>query len=106
MPLYARRGTSDYVTELLRFSLPDGAEVRVNDQEFAGLVLGRARIGVDSWLAEDRPFWFKVTIRIPEPAPAALDPDDWRARIRHVIDLAKPAHTTYELELVASRTDM
>ena len=106
VPLYARRGTRHYVTELLKFSLPDGVEIRVNDQEFAGLVLGRARIGVDAWLADDRPFWFKVTIRMPETAPAALDPNDWRERIRHVIDLAKPAHTTYELELVAPRTDM
>lgn len=102
VPLYARRGTGHYVTELLRFYLPDDADIGVEDRQFRGLVLGQARVGVDAWLAEDRPFWFKVTIRMPDTAGGRTD---WGERIRQVIDLAKPAHTTYDLELVASLTD-
>jgi phage tail-like protein len=100
VPLYARRGTRHYVTELLRFFLPDNADIDVEDRQFRGLVLGQARIGLDAWLAEDRPFWFKVTIRMPTGGRT-----DWRERIRQVIDLAKPAHTTYDLELVGVLTD-
>ncbi|HMH54009.1 MAG TPA: phage tail protein [Candidatus Acidoferrum sp.] len=103
VPLYAWRGTGRSVTDLLTLYLPDGADVGVEDGQFRGLVLGQARAGVDAWLAEDRPFWFKVTIRMPDAAGGRTD---WRERIRQVIDLAKPAHTTYDLELVASQTDM
>jgi phage tail-like protein len=103
VPLYAWRGTRRYVTDLLRFYLPDDADVGVEDRQFRGLVLGQARAGVDAWLAADRPFWFRVTIRMSDTAGGRTD---WRERIRQVIDLAKPAHTTYDLDLVASQTDM
>lgn len=103
VPLYAWRGTRRYLTELLEFYLPENTEIRVEDQEFIGLVVGKARIGLDSWLEHDRPYWFKVTIRMPESAsaakPRALGRNDWQERIRQVIELAKPAHTTYDLEL-------
>jgi phage tail-like protein len=103
VPLYAWRGTGRYLTELLAFYLPEKSEIRVEDQEFVGLILGRARIGSDTWLERDRPFWFKVTVRLPETVAAAdqrgLGRSDWQARIRQVVDLAKPAHTTYDLEL-------
>src|SRR4029077_1070643 len=79
VPLYARRGTGHYVTELLRFYLPDDADIGVEDRQFRGLVLGQARVGVDAWLAEDRPFWFKVTIRMPDTAGGRTD---WGERIR------------------------
>lgn len=102
VPLYAWRGTRHYVAELLRFHLPGDAGVDIEDRQFRGLVLGQARVGVDAWLTEDRPFWFKVTVRMPDTGGGRTD---WRERIRQVVDLAKPAHTTYDLELVASPTD-
>ena len=102
VPLYAWRGTKHYLIELLRFHLPEHSEIGVEDQEFTGLILGKSRIGVDAWLEEDRQFWFKVTIRLPE-GEAARGRTDWPARIRQVVDLAKPAHTTYDLELAPSR---
>lgn len=109
VPLYAWRGTRRYLTELLKFYLPENSEVRVEDQEFVGLVVGQARIGVDSWLEHDRPFWFKVTIQMPDnaavPAERSLGRDEWLERIRQVIDLARPAHTTYDLELVWSEAE-
>jgi phage tail-like protein len=102
VPLYAWRGTRHYVAELLRFYLPGAADIDIEDRQFRGLVLGQARVGVDAWLTEDRPFWFKVTVRMPDTGGGRTD---WRERIRQVVDLAKPAHTTYDLELVASPAD-
>ena len=102
VPLYAQRGTRHYMAELLRFHLPGGADIDIDDRQFRGLVLGQARVGVDAWLTEDRPFWFKVTVRMPDTGGGRTD---WRERIRQVVDLAKPAHTTYDLEFVASPAD-
>jgi len=102
VPLYAWRGTKHYLIELLKFYLPEGAEIRVEDQEFTGLVVGKARIGLDTWLEHDRPFWFKVTIRVPSSGTdgerSLQWQDEWQMRVRQVIELAKPAHTTYELD--------
>ena len=102
VPLYAWRGTRHYMAELLRFHLPGDADIDIEDRQFRGLVLGQARVGVDAWLTEDRPFWFKVTVRMPDTGGGRTD---WRERIRQVVDLAKPAHTTYDLELVESPAD-
>jgi hypothetical protein len=103
VPLYACRGTRRYVTKLLSFYLPEQTEIQIEDQEFTGLILGKSKIGVDAWLEQDRPFWFKVTIRIPDTGssgePRARGRIDWPTRIRQVVDLAKPAHTTYDLEV-------
>ena len=102
VPLYAWRGTKRYLTELLKFYLPTGAEVRVEDQEFTGFKIGMAKVGLDTWLERDRPFWFKVTIRVPSSGThAERSPqwqDEWQKRIRQVVELAKPAHTMYDLD--------
>ena len=102
VPLYAWRGTKQYLIELLKFYLPEGAEIGVEDQEFTGLVVGKARIGLDTWLEHDRPFWFKVTIRVPNSGTdgerSLQWQDEWQKRVRQVIDLPKPAHTTYDLD--------
>jgi len=103
VPLYAKRGTKTYVKELLKFYMPDDATVLIDDQNLRGLVIGAARIGLDSWLAFDRPFWFAVTIVLPAPSGSPAEQaglrTQWEQRVRRVIDLAKPAHTLYELVL-------
>ena len=109
VPLYAWRGTRKYLTDILSFHLRERSEVQVNDQEFVGLTLGRSKIGVDTWLERDRPFWFKVTVRMSNAPDAGEDPvlgrDEWLERIGRIIELAKPAHTTYDLELVLQEPD-
>ncbi len=109
VPLYAWRGTRKYLTELLSFYLPENSEVLIGDQEFVGLVVGRSRIGVDTWLEQDRPFWFKVMVRMSNVPDAAEDRvlgrNEWLERIRRIIELAKPAHTTYDLALVLLEPD-
>jgi phage tail-like protein len=102
VPLYAWRGTKRYLIKLLKLYLPTGAEVRVEDQEFNGFKIGMAKVGLDTWLERDRPFWFRVTIRVPSSGvDAERGPqwqDEWQKRVRQVIELAKPAHTTYDLD--------
>ena len=102
VPLYAWRGTKRYLIELLKFYLPEHTEIRVEDQEFIGLIVGKAKIGMDTWLERDRPFWFKVTIRAPSSGTGAERgpqwQDEWQKRVRQVIELARPAHTTYDLD--------
>ncbi|MDH3446051.1 MAG: phage tail protein [Deltaproteobacteria bacterium] len=102
VPLYAWRGTKRYLIELLKFYLPRDAEVRVDDQEFSGFRIGMAKVGADTWLERDRPFWFKVAIRVPRSGmDAEGSPQwqvEWQERARQVIELAKPAHTAYDLD--------
>jgi phage tail-like protein len=102
VPLYAQRGTKRYLARLLEFFKPANATVGIDDQEWPGFVVGIAKLGIDSWLERDRPFWFKVEIRMPLPENG-LEAwrelrTEWETRLRRVIDLAKPAHTLYELD--------
>jgi phage tail-like protein len=104
VPLYAQRGTKVYLAKLLEFFSPEGAAITIEDHELPGLIVGTAKLGVDSWLERDRPFWFKVKIRVPDPGAGAERQsqlqNEWQQRARQVIDLAKPAHTIYELDWV------
>lgn len=94
VPLYARRGTRGYLERLLRLGFDEIASVDIDDASGPGLRLGRARVGEDSVLARDSPFWFRVVLglRAGVQPVAALD-----ERVRALIDFAKPAHTAYEL---------
>jgi phage tail-like protein len=95
VPLYGRRGTRAYLKQLLELCFEDVAQVRVDERDLTGLCLGRSRIGVDTLLAEQRPFWFSVDVRVHSTARVEqLEP-----RLRAVIDFAKPAHTVYDLRL-------
>jgi phage tail-like protein len=101
VPLYAQRGTKRYLASLLDFFKPEDARVSIEDQEQEGFVVGAAQIGSSSWLARDRPFWFTVRVQTPLPVD---DPNElrelriqWDERLRRIIDLAKPAHTLYDL---------
>jgi phage tail-like protein len=102
VPLYALRGTKAYVEELLKLFLPDIVSVSVDDQETTPVVVGLSRVGVDSWLGGDRPFWFRVVISVDvevTPGEESNQPGPGlESSARSVIELAKPAYTTFELE--------
>jgi phage tail-like protein len=104
VPLYAQRGTKRYLERLLDFFKPEHATVSIDDQELGGLVVGSAKIGLSSRLERDRPFWFTVRIHTPlpvgDPDKPMEDKTQWDERLRRVIELAKPAHTLYELDWV------
>ncbi len=101
VPLYATRGTKKYLERLLEFFKPENATVSIQDQELQGFVVGTAKIGLDSRLEHDRSFWFQVEITVAAPSGDPEERREWRTqweqRVRRIINLAKPAHTLYEL---------
>ncbi len=85
VPLYRRRGTKENLAELLRI--------------YTGLDL------VDPvTVVEDEPHFFRVSVTIPNPDPATfLDPATLKRQEQiatALIDLQKPAHTDYTLEIL------
>lgn len=102
IPMYGYRGTKGYLLHLLALCFEDElALVHVDDRPQAGFAIGEASLGVDTWLATGRPFFFRVVVEVCEP-PAAR-PSSGRlelllSRMHAVIDFAKPAHTAYEIE--------
>jgi phage tail-like protein len=102
VPLYGLRGTRDYLERLLKLCFVDeAAEIHVDDRPSIGFTVGQSAIGVDTRLALSRPFCFKVVIERHEAETEPMASDEVEAlhhRMRAVIDFAKPAHTTYELE--------
>jgi len=103
VPLYGLRGTKDYLVRLLELCFGhEVVHVYVDDRPRVGFTIGESRLGIDTRLAFSRPFCFKVAIEIRGSIvdPAAIhEIEALRQRLHCVIDFAKPAHTTYELEL-------
>jgi phage tail-like protein len=96
VPLYAIRGTKSYLKEILGMFFPE-IKVDINDQALPSMKVGYSSIGKDTRLGGDIPFYFYVKLLFPaqeSEQPQLLD------RIRSVIDLAKPAHTMYQVECV------
>jgi phage tail-like protein len=102
VPLYGLRGTRDYLVHLLKLCFGDEVgQIHVNDRPSVGFTVAQSRVGVDTRLAVSRPFFFKVVVEGREAAAEPMGADSAEAlqhRLRAVIDFAKPAHTTYELE--------
>src|SRR5262245_29464957 len=100
VPLYGKRGTKTYLIDLLKFFTPDNTSIHIKE-EMQGFIVGSAEIGRSSRLEPERLFWFAVKICLPGPDGAADEREKagpyWEQRLTRVIDLAKPAHTLYEL---------
>jgi phage tail-like protein len=102
IPLYRIRGTKAYVEELLRLHLEAEATIAVEDEERPHLQVGRqSTIGQDCYLGGGGPHWFRVRLAFPETDWRRVEPQCQLAR--RVIDLAKPAHTLYELSVQSHR---
>jgi phage tail-like protein len=102
IPLYGLRGTKDYLIRLLELCFGDElAQIHVDDRPSVGFTVGESTLGVDTRLAVSRPFCFKVAIETHESTAepmASREAEALLRQIRSVIDFAKPAHTTCELE--------
>ncbi|MGA7411917.1 MAG: phage tail protein [Bryobacteraceae bacterium] len=98
--LYRIRGTKHYLERLLELVIGGGAVV--DDQSWPGIQIGNfSTLSRDTYLAGSAPHYFRVKLAVPPG-------DDARARTRlrmarDVIELAKPAHTYYDLESHFSR---
>ena len=108
VPLHGRRGTRSYLEQLLRLCFEEIANVHVDEQDQTGLRVGRSKLGLDSLLAEERPFWFSVDIDVRGDGTAqawSTGAMRFEQRVRAIIDFAKPAHTAYELRLHGGGAD-
>jgi phage tail-like protein len=98
IPLYRIRGTRRYLEELLRLCLDVNASV--NDKEAPPLQVGvNSTVGETTQIGGGPPHYFSVTL-----TASRLDPVQVEAQCRlarRIIDLARPAHTYYELRVIS-----
>lgn len=93
--LYRRRGTKENLQELL--SIFTVGRPEINEPEGSEFNVGSSKINEDTYIGGQRPHYFTVKIFLPD-----ISPDLIRRQIqiaRSLIDLEKPAHTNYELEV-------
>ncbi|HEV8345120.1 MAG TPA: phage tail protein [Vicinamibacterales bacterium] len=97
VPLYRRRGTRENLADLLK--IYTGLTPVITGVEETEFQIGvHSTIGKDTWIDGMPPHRFKVTVTMPNPDQKTLQRQTQIARA--LIDLQKPAHTTYELEIV------
>jgi phage tail-like protein len=107
-PLYSKRGTRDYLEQLLKLCFPEILTVEIDDHPVPGFIIGQAKIGEDTLFGEERPFWFRVDIdmrRQNDGSGVREREHGFEQRVRAIIDFAKPAHTGYELHVYFSIPD-
>jgi phage tail-like protein len=93
VPLYRMRGTKRGIEEFVRIY----SRLSVSVDEFAtSFQVGvHSRVGTNTRLDGGPPFYFHVKVAVPN----AGDRDAQRAVISAVLDLQKPAHTRYTLDV-------
>lgn len=95
--LYRWRGTKQNLQELLKIftvGLPTVTETAAAEFQIGT----HATIGQDTYLGGGPPHFFRVVIRLPRATPEAQERQMGIARA--LIELEKPAHTSYELEVI------
>jgi phage tail-like protein len=94
--LYRRRGTSDNLAKLL--ALYTGLEPVITGGEEADFQIGvHSTIGDDTQIGGSVPHFFHVSVTLPNPDPATLQRQHQISTA--IIELQKPAHTDYELDI-------
>lgn len=96
VPLYAQRGTKTYLARLLGYFLPEGLDIIIDEHAQPGLRLGYSKLGMDSRLEGEIPFWFALRLRYKSPLPEHPK-EVLEQTVRLVTDRAKPAHTSYDI---------
>ena len=98
VPLYRRRGTRDNMVELLR--IYTGLSPVITEATETDIQIGvHSTIGVDMQIGGGAPHFFHVAVTMSNPDldPATLQRQGQIARA--LIELQKPAHTDYVLEI-------
>lgn len=101
VPLYTKRGTKAYVEALLEYFTPSDVAAGVDESSSTGLRLGQegsAALGVSARLGKETPFRFRVIVTEQEPTRGSDERDALAERIRSVVEFAKPAHTSFDIE--------
>lgn len=101
---YRYRGTRHNLQRLLELFI--GPAVHIDEPDFLLFQVGVHSIGLEAYIQGGPPHAFRVTVTIPTIADRGLEEASNRIRqieqlARAVIDLEKPAHTTYELKLLS-----
>lgn len=95
--LYRLRGTKKGVEEFVRVYTVLG--VRIDELNTPFQIGVHSTVGQDTYVGGGAPFFFRVTVLLP-----VADPDEIRRQrevARAIVDLQKPAHTHYTLEVEA-----
>ena len=100
---YRYRGTHHNLQRLLELFI--GQAVHIDEPDFLLFQVGVHSIGLEAYIQGGSPHVFRVTVTIPTSADRGHEEASNRIRqieqlARAVIDLEKPAHTTYELKLL------
>jgi phage tail-like protein len=94
IPLYRIRGTRKYLEELLRLCVD--ASTAIEEEDVPALQIGKhSTLGKDMYIGGGAPHFFRVRIVASHLNVPALE--EQRRLAYEVVELAKPAHTTYEL---------
>ena len=97
VPLYRRRGTKKNLAELLR--IYTGLDPVIAEAEGTVFQIGvHSTIGLDTQLGGSAPHYFRVTVTMGNPDPGTLQRQ--HQIVTALIDLEKPAHTAYDLNLI------
>lgn len=97
--LYRIRGTKEYIETLLELFVDAAATVIDGVPEFE--IARHSTIGVNACLGGGAPYFFRVFLRFSASTAGRAE---FQARLAsEIIELAKPAHTTFELEVVLPR---
>jgi phage tail-like protein len=96
IPLYKSRGTKKYLEDLLELCVD--CDTSVHEEEIPALQLGvHSTLGEDARIGGGAPFFFRVVLTAPKLTAAEVQMR--RQMAYEVVELAKPAHTTYEFEV-------
>ena len=97
VPLYRSRGTKENLVKLLRI-YTSGAPT-IDEGEIETIRIGtRSRIGVDTFIGEPPAHFFRVKIMLRGTVSRAVR--DRQLQIaRALIDLQKPAHSSYSIQI-------
>ncbi|SPE38478.1 putative Phage tail protein domain protein [Candidatus Sulfopaludibacter sp. SbA3] len=96
VPMYHWWGTRKGMEEMLAL-LTDGRPTIV-EPEAEALEVGRAIVGRTTRLGRERPHYFQVSVEL-SGAPDQPTRERIEGLAREIVELAKPAHTYYSLEI-------
>lgn len=97
VPYYLWRGTKRGLEKILRLATGTDS-IFISEPKYRPLQVGeRSTVGKDTYLAGGPPHFFLVKVEFPEPISESSKKEMLRL-IREIIDLEKPAHTSFVLE--------